>query len=38
MTKKRKQQMIASILRDLGMEEDVVMTISGLSKQDLQNK
>ena len=38
MQKKKRQQFLAAIFRDLGMDEDVISAISGLSKQDLQQK
>ena len=38
MQKKKRQQFLAAIFRDLGMDEDVILTMTGLSKEDLHNK
>lgn len=38
MQKKKSQLFIASILMDLGMEEEVIETITGLTKKELYNK
>lgn len=38
MEKKKRQQFIASVLMDLGMDEEVIETITGLTPKDLQQK
>ena len=35
MTRKKRQEFLASILIDLGMEKNVIETITGLSMDDL---
>lgn len=38
MQNKKRQKFIASVLMDLGMEQEVIETITGLTSQDLTAK